>query len=194
MTKFISYRLLKSVAKSVSKPLTVLFNRLIIEGIFPDSWKFSYVIPIPKKGDANDPSNHRPISLLNPLGKVMERLVFKHIYNHMHTNNLLYRYQSGFLPGIRNRCSDLYQDLVINHLRDDPIYDCHDGAENAEHYFFRCYLYTEQRIHLFNETRRFHPFNIETLLFGRQDLSCENNCTIFLAVQKYIKDSSRFDR
>ena len=95
---------------------------------------------------------------------------------------------------IRNRCSDLYQDLVINHLRDDPICDCHDGAENAEHYFFRCYLYTEQRIHLFNETRRFHPLNIETLLFGRQDLSCKNNCTIFLAVQKCIKDSSRFDR
>ena len=97
--KFISYRLLKSVARSISKPLTMLFNRLINEGVFLECWKFSYVIPIPKKGDVNDPSNHRPILLLNPLGKVMERIVFKHIYNHMHTNNLLYRYQSGFLPG-----------------------------------------------------------------------------------------------
>ena len=77
----------------------MLFNRLINEGTFPDGWKYSYVIPIPKKGDSNDPSNHRPISLLNPLDKVMERIVFKHIYNHMYTNDLLYRYQSGFLPG-----------------------------------------------------------------------------------------------
>ena len=35
-----------------------------------------------------------------------------------------------------------------------------------------------------------HPLNIETLLFGR----CENNCSIFLAVQNNIKDSSRFHR
>ena len=77
----ISYRLLKSVARAVSKPLTTLFNRLIKDGIFPESWKFLYVIPIPKKGDENDPSNHRPISLLNPLGKVMTRIIFKYIYN-----------------------------------------------------------------------------------------------------------------
>ena len=28
-----------------------------------------------KKGAANDPSNNRPIALLNPLGKVMERTI-----------------------------------------------------------------------------------------------------------------------
>lgn len=74
---FISYRLLKSVARAVTKPLTILFNRLINDGVFPDSWKFSYAIPIPKKGDASDPSNNRPIALLNPTGKVMERIFFK---------------------------------------------------------------------------------------------------------------------
>ena len=96
---FISYRLLKSVARAVSKPLTTLFNRLLKDGIFPECWKFSYVIPIPKKGDENDPSNHRPISLLNLLGKVMKRVIFKHIYNYLHSHNLIYRNQSGFLPG-----------------------------------------------------------------------------------------------
>ena len=29
----------------------------------------------------------------------MERVVFKSLYNHLHSNSLLYKYQSGFVPG-----------------------------------------------------------------------------------------------
>ena len=28
----------------------------------------------------------------------MERIIFKYVYNHLHSNNLIYKYQSGFLP------------------------------------------------------------------------------------------------
>ena len=39
---------------------------------------------------------------------------------------------------IRNNCSDLYNDLYTNHLRDDPICSCAvSEPEDAEHYFFR---------------------------------------------------------
>ncbi len=52
-----------------------------------------------KKGDRDQSCNYRPISLISCIGKVMERIVFKHIYNHLHFNNLIYKQQSGFLPG-----------------------------------------------------------------------------------------------
>ena len=45
-----------------------------------------------------DPSNFRPVSLLSNVGKLQERIVFKHIYNYLHENDILYKYQSGFLP------------------------------------------------------------------------------------------------
>jgi hypothetical protein len=32
------------------------------------------------------------------------------------------------------------------------------------------------------------PVNIDLLLFGNETLSCDINCSIFLAVQKYIKN------
>ena len=77
-----------------------MFSLIVInDGRFLDSWKCSYVIPIPKKGDASDPSINRPIALLNPLGKVMERIIFKHLYNYLHFNDLIYSHQSGFIPG-----------------------------------------------------------------------------------------------
>ena len=90
--------MLKGAAKAVSKPLTILFNRSLDESIFPDTWKIANVIPIYKKGSASDPSNYRPISLLCSIGKLLERLVFKDIYNYLHENDILYKYQSGFVP------------------------------------------------------------------------------------------------
>ena len=93
-----SHKMLKSVSKTVSKPLCILMNRSFHEGIFPDIWKLANVFPIFKKGDKWEPSNHRPVALLSCIGKLKERIVFKNMYNFLIDNNLLYKYQSGFLP------------------------------------------------------------------------------------------------
>ena len=74
-------------------------------------WKESNVLPLHKKGDKSQPSNYRPISLLSNIAKLQERIVFKNIYNHLHDNNLLYKYQSGFLPNH----STTYQLIDIYH-------------------------------------------------------------------------------
>jgi hypothetical protein len=54
-----------------------------------------------KKGNKDEPSSYRPISLISCVAKVMERIIFKHtcMYNYLHTNYLIYQNQSGFLPG-----------------------------------------------------------------------------------------------
>lgn len=96
---FINHKMLKYISKSISKPLTILFNRSLHEHFFPDPWKHSNVVPLFKKGERNNPSNYRPVSLCSSVGKIMERVVFKKIYNHLHSNNLIYKFQSGFLPG-----------------------------------------------------------------------------------------------
>ena len=55
--------------------------------------------PIPKGGDRTAVSNYRPISLLSNINKVLERIVFKHLYNHFLENDILTPLQSGFIPG-----------------------------------------------------------------------------------------------
>ena len=52
-----------------------------------------------KKGEKSAPANYRPVSLSSAGGKVMERVVFKNMYNYLKDNNLLYKSQSGFIPG-----------------------------------------------------------------------------------------------
>lgn len=94
----INNKMLKPVAKEVAVPLSILFNRSFREGKFAESWKYSNVIPLPKKGNSSEPSDFRPVSLLCGPGKLQERIVFKHIHNFLIENNLIYKYQSGFLP------------------------------------------------------------------------------------------------
>ncbi|MCF1459523.1 MAG: reverse transcriptase family protein, partial [Shewanella sp.] len=95
----INPRFLKEGAHFLSQPLSVLFNRSLSQGYFPSQWKDGYLTPIHKKDDKSLPSNYRPISLLDPIGKVMERCVHKHLYNYISENHLLTPFQSGFVPG-----------------------------------------------------------------------------------------------
>lgn len=107
----ISHKVLKNVKHTISKPLVKLFNKSLRGGIFPDLWKSAIVMPLFKKGDKHSPSNYRPISLLSCLGKLMERCVYKYIYNHLITNKLIHDKQSGFLTGH----STIYQLIDLYH-------------------------------------------------------------------------------
>ena len=79
----ISPRLLKEGADILARPLCILFNRSLQANYFPTTWKFGNVSPIYKKDDRSLPSNYRPITLLNQVGKVMERCVHKRLYNYV---------------------------------------------------------------------------------------------------------------
>ena len=93
---------------------------------------------------------------------------------------------------IRNRCSNLNFDLFSNYISQNASCKCGYDQEDAEHYFFRCTQYAIQRNNLFQALRRFHPLNINILLYGSDNLSFEDNSLIFRTVQTYIKDTERF--
>ena len=70
----INNRILKELSSPLSRPLSYLFNYAMPKGIFPDIWKEANVSPLFKKDDPSSVSNYRPISLLNTIGKVMEKM------------------------------------------------------------------------------------------------------------------------
>lgn len=102
------------------------------------------------------------------------------------------RVESVFHCRIRNNCSNLNKDLYDNHLKESPLCNCGTGIENAEHYFFKCELYTNERIILFRATRKFHPLGLHFMLFGSDSLSVEDNIIFFSHVHRYIKNTKRF--
>ena len=94
----ISATMLKNTALSISEPFTMIFNSSIMSGTFPDEWKTSNIVPIPKKSSPFSPSDFRPISLLPLTNKILERHLFNWLQRFCDANNILSSCQFGFRP------------------------------------------------------------------------------------------------
>jgi len=92
----VSSQFLKIAAPAISDSLTIIFNRIIETGVFPDNWKTSKVLPLYKKDDRRDMSNYRPISILSSVSKLFEKILYNQLYAFFEDNNLLNSKQSGF--------------------------------------------------------------------------------------------------
>ena len=89
---------LKSIAHIISTHLASLFNQSIILGIYAQCFKIAKCIPI-YKGSSLDPSiplNYRPISILNALNKVFERILHNQLSKYLEDHKLLPPFQYGY--------------------------------------------------------------------------------------------------
>lgn len=85
--------------KSLSKPLSFIFNISFLLGDVPQLWKEALVTPIPKVSENNLLSNFRPISLTPTPVKVMEKIISDRVLNFLNKNGMIPAEQHGFLPG-----------------------------------------------------------------------------------------------
>jgi hypothetical protein len=69
---------------------------MLSSGIFPTRLKFSKGKPIFKKGDKNDASNYRPVSLLAYFSKIFEKVIYNRLYHRINNNQILVSEQFGF--------------------------------------------------------------------------------------------------
>jgi len=68
----------------------------MLSGTFPTRLKYAIVKPILKKGNKENVTNYRPISLLTSFSKVFEKLIYDTLLKHIQTNNILRTEQFGF--------------------------------------------------------------------------------------------------
>ena len=71
----ISAKFLKCAAPAIINPIKKMLNLSIKKCTFPSSWKSAKVTPVLKAGGHLDKNNHRPISILPVLSKILERHV-----------------------------------------------------------------------------------------------------------------------
>ena len=102
---------LVNTAASISRPLEIIFNKSLCSGVFPDCWKMAHITPIFKKGDKSRIENYRPVSILNSISKVFERLMYSRVAPSL--NALLSTNQHGFYPG-RSTVSNLIEIFRIH--------------------------------------------------------------------------------
>ncbi|XP_055623143.1 uncharacterized protein LOC129766593 [Toxorhynchites rutilus septentrionalis] len=72
---------LKECAESMMTPLSLIFNRSLIERSFPTMWKTASITPVHKSGGTHIVDNYRGISILCCIAKVFEDIIHAVLYN-----------------------------------------------------------------------------------------------------------------
>lgn len=117
---YLPARFLINCAKSISEPLSILFQKSLDTGVVPLLWKRAFVVPIHKKGPKTSITNYRPISKLCIISKVLEKLVHSQVYSAL--RHSFHETQHGFLKG-RSTVSNL---VLLNDVLTEAM---DDGAQ-----------------------------------------------------------------
>ena len=82
---------------------------------------------------------------------------------------------------------------LLMHLSDDPSCRCGFAVESPKHYFLEYPDYAGPRDTLMTSVNNVTECNINVLLFGKKDLSLEQNKRIVQSVHNYMKATKRFE-
>ena len=87
---------IRSIATYIANPLSIIINHSFSHAVFPDDLKIAKITPIHKSGPKSDPSNFRPISLLNIFSKIYEKSINSRLQEFLQKHSSLYLNQFGF--------------------------------------------------------------------------------------------------
>lgn len=89
-----------------------LFNKVFEVGYFPEIWSEGFIVPIFKKGDKNEVSNYRGITLLSTVGKLFTRILNNRLNSWAEEYNIYIEAQAGF----RTNMSTIDNIFILNAL------------------------------------------------------------------------------
>ena len=88
----ISAHQLKELNLELAPVLALIFQASLHQCRLPLDWKIANVVSIPiyKKGDHGSPCNYRPVSLTSICCKLLEHIIYSHIFSHLDQYNILH--------------------------------------------------------------------------------------------------------
>ena len=97
-----------------------LFNRIFDNGVY--CWNSALIVPIHKKGDVNEPTNYRGISLLDILGKLFTSVINRRLTYFTNIYNCVDESQAGFREGYSTIDNAFVQQtLIYNSLSENVV-------------------------------------------------------------------------
>ena len=96
----ITNSMIKELPNKTILHITRIFNAALSAGYFPKPFKDINQFLIPKPGkDHTDPKNYRLITLIEPISKILEKIINYRLKNYMEDTNQFHKYQYGFRTG-----------------------------------------------------------------------------------------------
>jgi retron-type reverse transcriptase len=118
-------KLINLASSQLAIPFSYVYNQSIRMGIVPDLFKISRITPIYKSGVLTDPNNYRPISILSPFSKTLERVLSMiNCCIFLKKNNILFEHQFGFRKGYSTEQAILEITENLNNAIDNKLITC----------------------------------------------------------------------
>jgi hypothetical protein len=113
--------ILKNISRKTTVQLTYIINSILKLNHFPDQYKTAIVVPIPKAGKSlNKKENFRPISLLNSISKVIEKIMYRRFNTFLDEHNITQDSQFGFKNhhNTTQQIARISNDILLNFNQD----------------------------------------------------------------------------
>ena len=92
----INVEVMKLVVEVAGEKIAYVYNKSLELGEFPNKWKESIIVPVPKVRGTIKVQEFRPINKLPVYEKVLEIMVQKQLVNYLENSGLIQECQSGF--------------------------------------------------------------------------------------------------
>jgi TPP-dependent 2-oxoacid decarboxylase len=110
--------ILKNISRKTTVQLTYIINSVLKLNHFPDQYKTAIVVPIPKAGKSlNKKDNFRPISLLNSISKVIEKIMYRRFNTFLDEHNITQDSQFGF-KNHHSTTQENFERILLNFNQD----------------------------------------------------------------------------
>ena len=96
----LNVKLFRSTYTSIITEILHFLNVCLKESTFPRLLKLAVVKPIFKTGSKQHFNNYRPISLLPVMSKLLEKIIYNRLNDHLITNEIINNKQFGFRKGM----------------------------------------------------------------------------------------------
>ena len=92
----ISFEFYKNAPLSFALEVLRLLNYIFLAEDIPSAFRKAIIVPLHKKGDPNDASNYRGLSLLDTLYKIFTGLILNRLKTWVELNEIINEFQAGF--------------------------------------------------------------------------------------------------
>ena len=89
----------KLAGEFIAGPLHHVITLSVMQQRFPSCWKLTKIVPLHKKNSTLKPDNYRPVAILSPLSKVLEKAVYEQIYGYFSRNKIFSPSLHGYRGG-----------------------------------------------------------------------------------------------
>ena len=86
-------------ADYIAEPLHHVITLSLMQQKFPQDWKLTKIIPLHKKNSTLKRENYRPVAILSPLSKILEKVIYQQVYSYFNRNKLFHPSLHGYRRG-----------------------------------------------------------------------------------------------